>query len=610
MEKSERAKTRVLYIETQEINFLDIPRALDRLGYDIYRAGMGTQVQFFSISESRKIIEAIDMYEIHYCISYDFVQSIAQACFETGIPYISWVYDAPQKELYTHYALYPCNYIFVFDREQRNRLREIGIENVYHVPLAILPEKVEHAVQNAKKDYRTDISFVGQLYDISSTEELIEDADEKVRGQIQECVDACLLKWGEDVGLHGRLGSEAVSFLGSKDSAHPGNRYPLIREQFYYETAVISRMLANRERVTILNELSKDYEVCFYTKEKDTGKLSSRVKVRPPVMYDTELSAVYNQSKININITLHCIESGVPQRVFDVMAAGGFLISNYQQELEELFVIGKEIVVFHNLDELRELVRYYMDHEEERRLIAENGRKKVMELHGYADRLDKIFDLVSEKECSRTETYIVQQRKFLIEKANTCLNSKNRTDIQSLYDIMRNRIYETTIEKTEVLDILRELLDCWNCEMEVGHPCVFDDTFDLGQVAHKYKRIKHGLWRIEQQLTEEKCLEGIRYMMTDTVSMIVLGWIIYANMKNRETVYLRTVHYIRQIDIGKALELVTYGLVLLGNNDNLYITKADLLLDMNMWKDALQALKNVENPSNDILEIIAELEAL
>lgn len=610
MDRKERERTRILYVETNEISLLDIPRALDTLGYDVYRGSMGIHAQGFRVNESRKIAAAIDKWHIHYVISYDFAESIAQACFETGIPYISWIYDAPQKELYTHYALYPGNYIFVFDKGQRERLLEIGIKNVFHVPLAILPEKIACSLQNVKQEYRADISFVGQLYDVSPTERLIQSADETIQKQVQECVDACLLKWDEETHLHGKLGEESVSFFSQMDTNDPQKKYPYITEQFYYEAAVISRMLANRERIAILNTLAEEYNVDFYTKEKDLSKISSKVHVMPPVEYDTEISAIYYQTKININVTLHCIETGASQRIFDVMAAGGFLISNYQQELEELFVPGDEIVLFHNMDELLELVHYYMEHEEERKRIAENGKRKVLALHNYAERLDQIIDLVENKEQSRTESFIALQRRFLSDKANECLVKHEVFAIQELYDTFTNKIHETTIQKTTDLGVLRELLECWKYEMDLGKPCAFDDVSDLKQVVHKYDLIKHGLWRIEQQLSMEKCLDGLQYMLNESVSMIMLGWIIYSNMKNRENVYLWVADYIKQIDIMKALELITYGLMLMGDNDTLFIAKADILLDMSLWKDALQALKKVRTPSEGILEIITELESV
>lgn len=68
--------------------------------------------------------------------------------------------------------------------------------------------------------------------------------------------------------------------------------------------------------------------------------------------YYTVMNKIFYLSKINLNITLPSIESGIPQRVLDIMGSGGFVLTNYQPEIEEVFEIGKDIEVFHTLEEL------------------------------------------------------------------------------------------------------------------------------------------------------------------------------------------------------------------------------------------------------------------
>lgn len=94
-----------------------------------------------------------------------------------------------------------------------------------------------------------------------------------------------------------------------------------------------------------------------------------------------EVPKIYYLSKINLNITMRSIETGIPQRVFDIMGVGGFVLSNYQEELEELFVPDREIVLFRDVPELLKKAEYYLNHEEERIRIAINGYKKVREYY-------------------------------------------------------------------------------------------------------------------------------------------------------------------------------------------------------------------------------------
>ena len=79
--------------------------------------------------------------------------------------------------------------------------------------------------------------------------------------------------------------------------------------------------------------------------------------------------------------------------MLDVLAAGGFLITTYQEEIDEYFENGKELVIAHTPEEMIELTAYYLEHEDERKTIAENGQKKVFEKFAYTKLLPKILEI-------------------------------------------------------------------------------------------------------------------------------------------------------------------------------------------------------------------------
>lgn len=62
--------------------------------------------------------------------------------------------------------------------------------------------------------------------------------------------------------------------------------------------------------------------------------------------------------------------------------------------LEELFEIGREIVVYKSPQHFRELADYYLAHPAERDAIMERGRARVMRDHTYEQRLRVILDTV------------------------------------------------------------------------------------------------------------------------------------------------------------------------------------------------------------------------
>lgn len=109
--------------------------------------------------------------------------------------------------------------------------------------------------------------------------------------------------------------------------------------------------------------------------------------------YTTKMPRVFHRSKINLNISLRSILSGVPLRVVDILAAGGFLITNYQAEIAEYFEDGKELVIAYTPEDMVEKTAYYLSHDEERKEIAKNGQKKVYEKFAYTKLLPEILDL-------------------------------------------------------------------------------------------------------------------------------------------------------------------------------------------------------------------------
>ena len=90
--------------------------------------------------------------------------------------------------------------------------------------------------------------------------------------------------------------------------------------------------------------------------------------------YGTSHSEEVSKSKINLNF---CTNSGASDRVYKIMAAEGFLLSNDWLGREQHFEDGKECVIFHDLDDLNEKIKFYLDNPDLREQIAKAGRKAV-----------------------------------------------------------------------------------------------------------------------------------------------------------------------------------------------------------------------------------------
>ena len=100
---------------------------------------------------------------------------------------------------------------------------------------------------------------------------------------------------------------------------------------------------------------------------------------------------IFRLSDVNLNISLRTIQTGIPLRVLDVLACGGFLISNYQEELAEYFRLGEELVTYGDTQELVYLTDFYWRDEARRRQIARCGQERIKQDFTFEKALQKIL---------------------------------------------------------------------------------------------------------------------------------------------------------------------------------------------------------------------------
>ena len=103
---------------------------------------------------------------------------------------------------------------------------------------------------------------------------------------------------------------------------------------------------------------------------------------------------VINSYKIHLNCN---ISNDINYRTFETTGCGTFLLTNYTPGLEKLFDIGKEIVVYNDLNDLDNKVRYYLENEEEREKIAKAGYERSKKDHTYYERAKILVNIIKNK---------------------------------------------------------------------------------------------------------------------------------------------------------------------------------------------------------------------
>lgn len=382
----------ILYYTWQEIISDDIFSTLVSFGFNV------TKLQYklknnISDSEFMKYIE--NMLDNGYngekydCIlSCNFLPVLSKTAWRKKIKYVSWCYDSPCMTLYSDMIYNPYNYIFHFDSFEVERLKKTGVEHVYHMPLAVNCDRVNELIND--QYYDSDITFMGNMYNnIGDYDDLYSRLDDYLKGRFDAILGVNNLFTGMDL-LDELVNEDLMNEINKIISFTHIDEYHIDDSDIVKN--ILSRKISGNDRMRIVNKLAEKYELTLYT-TSDMQDIHN-VCNKGPLEYLHKMPMVFHNSKININITLRCIRKGIPLRALDIMGAGGFLLSDYQQELADLFVDGEDMVLFHDDEDMLNKVEYYLDHDKERREIAVNGQIKVKEMFDYKNAWKKIFDII------------------------------------------------------------------------------------------------------------------------------------------------------------------------------------------------------------------------
>lgn len=103
-----------------------------------------------------------------------------------------------------------------------------------------------------------------------------------------------------------------------------------------------------------------------------------------------ELAQIYNSSKINLNITEQG-NSSLNYRVFEVLASGGFLLTDEKKDVQKYFVPSKQLETYKDAFDLIDKTEFYLKNLNIARKIAHFGRDECIKNHSFNERVKVIL---------------------------------------------------------------------------------------------------------------------------------------------------------------------------------------------------------------------------
>ena len=322
-------------------------------------------------------------------ISWNFWPVVAQVCHDLNVSYIAWVYDCPISYEIMPWAGYDTSYIFHFDRNETKLYRNKGVKNIFYHPLGVDVKRIDNIVlsQEDEIEYSHDVSFLGTMYG-SRYEQICSIMTELERDYIEEQINEQLKTYKKFI-LDELVSDEIVESMRQRWKELGQVTAPSVEVFRFWLIQIIGKECTKRDRISLLNSIGAKYDTVYYNYIKHEDIVNA--KYHKPLEYNEEMFKMFRATKINLNADYRLMTSAVQVRALNIMAAGGFLLANYQKEFVELFEPGVDFVCFDNAEEAIELADYYMRHEDERLKIAKNGHEAVKKLD-YDVQIKKLLD--------------------------------------------------------------------------------------------------------------------------------------------------------------------------------------------------------------------------
>ncbi len=287
---------------------------------------------------------------------------------------------------FDYYFYQPLQEIFsrVIPYDFETRLMEIGVRGLNEEIIALVrKEHPKYAIWVAWGDYyeiqestlatirQEGTIVVGFFFD----DEVNFDRYSKFWIPYLDYVVTCATPYTEIVSKYKALGARVIPTMLNTGIASNVD-WSNIKEK--YDVSFVGKI--NPEREHYINEIRK----------KNIGIQVFGSGWGGFIPYE-EMIDIYKTSKINLNFSTIM---GIKQRkgrVFEVCLAGGFLLTEHFPGIENDFELDKEIVCFHDTEEMIDKITYYLSHETERRAIAQAGWKRASSEYTTFHILSRVF---------------------------------------------------------------------------------------------------------------------------------------------------------------------------------------------------------------------------
>ena len=298
------------------------------------------------------------------------------------IPTAVWYVDNPDFIIRAFpQNVSPWVYLFVWDRHYLDDLAGMGFQHLAYLPLATDPQLFRpYRTAPTWKFGKLSTAFVGSTW------------SQRLRQQLARFQgDARQLQVIEEAARR-FIRSPAYKAREELAVVYPELSGLPLPEQIDLEAAVLWRASQIHRLENIIPLTGMGLQV--YGDGGWEDFCNDRGAYGGPIAYNRELPAFYQCVAVNLNVTSLQMKDGLNQRVFDVPAAGAFLLTDFKEALLDLFS-PEEVATYQDLEEARAKLDYFAAHPEARQALATRARGRVLSQHTFGHRVQTMMERLS-----------------------------------------------------------------------------------------------------------------------------------------------------------------------------------------------------------------------
>lgn len=153
---------------------------------------------------------------------------------------------------------------------------------------------------------------------------------------------------------------------------------------------------AHPEGTRLLEYVASRVPVHFWGQGQDALRPDSPIRHRfNGEAWGTDMYGVLAQAGIVLNRHAGWAERYANNmRLYEATGVGAMLLTDDKDNLNDLFLVGKEVVAYRSQYECVEYLKYYLEHEDERAAIAAAGQRRTLNEHTYYHRMQELLQIV------------------------------------------------------------------------------------------------------------------------------------------------------------------------------------------------------------------------